>query len=41
MGFISDVDIDDAVGAIRKTTSLEPKIGMILGSGLGPLADAP
>jgi purine-nucleoside phosphorylase len=40
MGFISDVDIDDAVGAIRKTTSLEPKIGMILGSGLGPLADA-
>ncbi len=39
MGFISDVDIDDAVGAIRKTTSLEPKIGMILGSGLGPLAD--
>jgi purine-nucleoside phosphorylase len=40
MGFISDVDIDEAVGAIRKTTSLEPKIAMILGSGLGPLADA-
>ncbi|MEA1976476.1 MAG: purine-nucleoside phosphorylase [Chloroflexota bacterium] len=33
-------DIDEAVGAIRKTTSLEPKIGMILGSGLGPLAEA-
>ena len=40
MGFVSNQDIDDAVGAIRKTTSLEPKIGMILGSGLGPLADA-
>ena len=40
MGFISEQDIDEAVRAIRKTTSLEPKIGMILGSGLGPLAEA-
>jgi purine-nucleoside phosphorylase len=40
MGFIREQDIDDAVGAIRKTTSLEPTIGMILGSGLGPLAEA-
>jgi len=40
MGFIREQDINDAVGAIRKTTSLEPTIGMILGSGLGPLAEA-
>ena len=40
MEFISERDIDDAVDAIRKTTSLAPKIAMILGSGLGPLADA-
>ncbi len=40
MGFIREQDIDDAVGAIKKTTSLEPTIGMILGSGLGPLAEA-
>lgn len=40
MDFIREQDIDDAVGAIRKTTSLEPAIGMILGSGLGPLAEA-
>ncbi|MEE8120556.1 MAG: purine-nucleoside phosphorylase, partial [Anaerolineales bacterium] len=40
MDFIREQDIDDAVGTIRKTISLEPKIGMILGSGLGPLADA-
>jgi len=40
MEFIREQDIDDAVGAIRKTTSLVPKIGMILGSGLGPLAEA-
>jgi purine-nucleoside phosphorylase len=40
MEFIREQDIDDAVGAIRKTTSLSPTIGMILGSGLGPLAEA-
>jgi len=40
MEFIREGDIDDAVEAIRKTTSLEPKVGMILGSGLGALADA-
>lgn len=40
MEFIREQDIDDAVGAIRKTTALVPKIGMILGSGLGPLAEA-
>jgi len=40
MDFISEQDIDNAVGAIRKTISLEPRVGMILGSGLGPLAEA-
>lgn len=40
MEFIREQDIDDAVGTIRKATSLAPKIGMILGSGLGPLAEA-
>ncbi len=40
MEFIREQDIDDAVRTIRKATSLAPKIGMILGSGLGPLAEA-
>ena len=32
--------IDETVDALRAHTSLEPKVGMILGSGLGPLAEA-
>ncbi|MEX2501633.1 MAG: hypothetical protein WD336_04595, partial [Trueperaceae bacterium] len=30
---------DDAVAAVRAKTDLVPEIAMILGSGLGPLAD--
>ncbi len=33
-------DIDQTVAAIRKHSGHQPRIGMILGSGLGPLADA-
>ena len=32
-------EVVDAVGRIREATSLEPRVGMILGSGLGGLAD--
>lgn len=32
-------DIELATDAIRKRTSIKPEVGMILGSGLGPLAD--
>jgi purine-nucleoside phosphorylase len=32
--------LDDALARIREHTSLEPKVGVILGSGLGGLADA-
>ena len=32
--------VDDAVHRIRETTDLEPRIGVVLGSGLGGLADA-
>jgi purine-nucleoside phosphorylase len=32
--------LDEAVRAIRSATSLEPRVGVILGSGLGGLADA-
>ncbi len=38
-GFLTLEHIDSVVETIRKRTSVEPKIGMILGSGLGPLAD--
>jgi purine-nucleoside phosphorylase len=31
--------LDDAVRRIRKATTLEPRVGLILGSGLGGLAD--
>lgn len=31
--------IDSVVAAIRQRTSVEPRVGMILGSGLGPLAE--
>lgn len=37
--FISKKHIDTAVKAVRGQTEFEPKIAMILGSGLGPLAD--
>lgn len=32
--------LDDAVRAIRAATTLEPRVGVVLGSGLGGLADA-
>jgi purine-nucleoside phosphorylase len=32
--------IDEAVAAVRKHTTTSPNIGIILGTGLGPLADA-
>ena len=37
--FITMNDIDAAVKAVRSHTDFQPKIAMILGSGLGPLAD--
>ena len=37
--FLTIEKIDTAVKAIRERSSVEPKIGMILGSGLGGLAD--
>jgi purine-nucleoside phosphorylase len=33
------VTVHDAVGRIRETTQVEPRVGVILGSGLGGLAD--
>jgi purine-nucleoside phosphorylase len=33
------VSLDDAVGRIREGSGLEPRVGVILGSGLGGLAD--
>ncbi len=38
--FFSRSHFEAAAAAIRKRTQLEPKIGLILGSGLNPLADA-
>jgi purine-nucleoside phosphorylase len=37
--FLTMAEIDRVVGAIRERTEFAPKIGLILGSGLGPLAD--
>lgn len=37
--FITKKDIEAAVEAVRTKTKFEPKIALILGSGLGPLAD--
>ncbi len=37
--FLTLEDIDTATAAIREKTKLRPRLGMILGSGLGPLAD--
>ncbi|HSR46390.1 MAG TPA: purine-nucleoside phosphorylase [Anaerolineales bacterium] len=39
-GFITLEDIDRAAKAIRQATSIEPQVGLILGSGLGELAEA-
>ena len=33
-------ELDQAVAAIRERSSLEPEVGLVLGSGLGGLADA-
>ncbi|KPK89583.1 MAG: purine nucleoside phosphorylase [Anaerolineae bacterium SM23_ 63] len=40
MGFLTYADIENAVQAILKHTSIQPRIGMILGSGLGLLAES-
>jgi purine-nucleoside phosphorylase len=37
--FLTMEDIDNVVAAIQSVSSFKPSIGMILGSGLGPLAD--
>jgi purine-nucleoside phosphorylase len=37
--FLTLAEIDHVVAAIREKTEFAPRIGMILGSGLGPLAD--
>jgi purine-nucleoside phosphorylase len=38
--FLTLKDIDAAADAVRKHSKLKPRVGMILGSGLGPLADS-
>jgi len=38
--FVTLEQIDQAAGAIRKRTSYQPRVGMILGSGLNDLADS-
>jgi purine-nucleoside phosphorylase len=40
MEFLSIDDIDAATSAIQQRTEILPSVGLILGSGLGPLADA-
>jgi purine-nucleoside phosphorylase len=40
MTFLTMEEIDRAVAAVRTHTQAEPEVGMILGSGLGTLADA-
>jgi purine-nucleoside phosphorylase len=40
MDFVTLEEIDSVVKTIKGRTSVQPKIGMILGSGLGPLAEA-
>jgi len=37
--FVTLTDIDQTAEAVRQRISNQPKVGMILGSGLGPLAD--
>jgi purine-nucleoside phosphorylase len=38
--FLTSAEIEKAVKTIQKKTKQQPKIGLILGSGLGPLAEA-
>lgn len=38
--FLSLDEIDAAVAEVRQRSQVSPRVGMILGSGLGPLADA-
>jgi purine-nucleoside phosphorylase len=38
--FLTLEQIDTAAKAIKKKTKIEPRVGMILGSGLGPFADS-
>lgn len=33
-------DVEEAYKYLRNLTDLEPKVGLILGSGLGPISDA-
>lgn len=40
MNFLTMEEIDKVVETIRKRSTVEPKIGMILGSGLGSIADS-
>ncbi|MEW6567111.1 MAG: purine-nucleoside phosphorylase [Chloroflexota bacterium] len=40
MEFLTLEEIDAAAAAIRQRTGLQPKVGLILGSGLGSLAEA-
>jgi purine-nucleoside phosphorylase len=40
MEFISEKQIDETLAAIQERTQRTPRIGMILGSGLGPLAES-
>jgi len=40
MDFVTLEEIDSVVQTIQERTSVQPKVGMILGSGLGPLAEA-
>ncbi|MFA9405257.1 MAG: purine-nucleoside phosphorylase [Anaerolineales bacterium] len=40
MEYLMESDINEATQAIRDRTKVEPKIGMILGSGLGNLAES-
>ncbi len=40
MDFITEEQIDQALAAIRERTTRSPRVGMILGSGLGPLANS-
>lgn len=40
MSFLTQEDIENAVQAIQEQTLITPRIGMILGSGLGLLADS-
>ena len=38
--FLTLEQIDAAVGAVQKQSKIKPRIGMILGSGLGPMAES-